>query len=622
MLLQNLQKCILRIFYSKRQMETRDFRFERLEDLNLLGVIIFNLRGEIVDANDMFLELLGLDRSDLDSSFTHWSSVTPKDWYEIDQKAIRQLSRQGFFPSYEKELLHKDGRRIPVLVGATTMREGSNVATAFVVSLEKQKRHERLRKDLELLIEKSDQFVAITDENGAITFLNDKGRELLQPPSEESLRSLRLIELIHSFGDGSRDGGLYLPAESYEQEVTISSPFSGKLIPLRLQSFPLLNEQDHGQRYAFMGRDLRSELKSQERLQTALDVAQMAIWQYDFETEEFSRSAEHDRLYGFETNLPEWTNEILFSLIDERDVERVREFFKSLNKGEKPDFSIEYRIRLPDGSLRWLSSRGRVVYEEDQPVRLIGGILDITRLKETELELKETLGLRDRFFSIASHELKTPISSLQLQLDLLEHHVDEAKQLPEEQIDELKLSISESKKQYQRLTNLVNELLDVTRIANGKLKLEHEDCDLVSVWKDVIHSIAYEPGVGLHADVEESVVQADCERIRQVMLNLLTNAIKFGERREVSVQVFEAPGGFKFKVSDQGVGIPKDQQDAVFKRFEQSKGKTARGGLGLGLYICREIVDAHGGEIGLESEPGKGSCFEVFLPSMPPNQSK
>jgi signal transduction histidine kinase len=224
---------------------------------------------------------------------------------------------------------------------------------------------------------------------------------------------------------------------------------------------------------------------------------------------------------------------------------------------------------------------------------------------------------RDEFLSVASHELMTPLSSIRLQIEMLTRPLLKATEsgpAPEQMREKLE----KASKQVERLSLLVSELMDVSRIAAGKLHIDKEQTDLGHVVRDVVwrlREVAERAGcsVTVHAD-EPIVGHWDPMRIEQVATNLLTNALKFGDRRPVEVTASRAGSSASLVVRDCGIGMAAEEVERVFDRYERAPSARKYGGLGLGLYIVRQIIEAHGGRIRAESVPGAGSTFTVVLP--------
>lgn len=230
---------------------------------------------------------------------------------------------------------------------------------------------------------------------------------------------------------------------------------------------------------------------------------------------------------------------------------------------------------------------------------------------------KEAIESRDNFISMASHELKTPLSSLKLQLQMTQRnvHPETGETIP---APKLMQALDNSSEYVNKLNALVEDLLDVTRIESGRIKYNFELIDLSEVTKNMVER--YRPqmltqGSTLSFETTGSVmVKGDSHRLEQVVINLLTNAGKYGSKKPVDVKVYVSRKEAIIDVIDHGIGIPREKLGTVFNRFERVEEKGGIGGLGLGLFISKEIVKAHHGRILVESTPGMGSTFSVHLP--------
>lgn len=235
-------------------------------------------------------------------------------------------------------------------------------------------------------------------------------------------------------------------------------------------------------------------------------------------------------------------------------------------------------------------------------------------------DLQRALQIRDDFLSVASHELKTPLTSLQLQLQLL------WRTLPETDADgnphPARKRIEATRRPAERLHQLVNNLLDVSRIRAGRLALEHETVDFAALLHDVVaRAEADAAGAGCKLILQASspvIGRWDRLRLEQVVTNLLSNAIKYGAAHPVELSVVQDGPLAQLTVRDHGIGIPPDSQARIFQRFERAVSERHYGGFGLGLWICKQIVDSLGGVIRVESQPGQGATFVVALPLEPP----
>jgi PAS domain S-box-containing protein len=255
---------------------------------------------------------------------------------------------------------------------------------------------------------------------------------------------------------------------------------------------------------------------------------------------------------------------------------------------------------------------------------------DLTERRRAEQErlrlaqAQEAIRLRDEFLSIVSHELKTPLAALQLQLENL-------RQRTRERDGDLSPRIDKIVRSGDRLGDLIESLLDVSRIATGKLALNRERFDLAEALAPVIESLsvsAEKSGCSLQVQLQPGLRGVwDRVRLEQVLTNLLSNAIKYGGGAPIDVSLAAEGDQAVLQVSDRGPGIPEAERSQIFGRFERSASLRHYGGLGVGLYVCREVVQAHGGSISVDNRPEGGARFSVRLPlrdpsNAPPDQER
>ncbi|MDB4981198.1 MAG: Two-component sensor histidine kinase [Myxococcales bacterium] len=285
---------------------------------------------------------------------------------------------------------------------------------------------------------------------------------------------------------------------------------------------------------------------------------------------------------------------------------------------DRRTFEMEYRLRRADGEYRWVLDRGTPRHAPDGSFAgYIGSCVDITDRKDLELELVRAVRVRDEFLSIASHELRTPLAALRLQIDSVARSIERR---PEEHLASGRLAASTGAAlgQVQRLTKLIESLLDISRFAEGRVTLEREDVDLVALVRGVVDAMA-EPariaGCSLTLTAPSTLCgRWDRVRLEQVVSNLLGNAMKFGARQPIAIDVAVAEGVARVSVRDRGIGIDDRDQRRIFERFERSVSARHFGGLGLGLWVAKQIADAHAGTIDVQSEPGAGATFTLTLP--------
>jgi signal transduction histidine kinase len=232
-------------------------------------------------------------------------------------------------------------------------------------------------------------------------------------------------------------------------------------------------------------------------------------------------------------------------------------------------------------------------------------------------QAREAVQMRDEFLSIASHELKTPITSLGLQIQMNQRRLQKNDDFFSGKKEVEKL-LDTTSKQVDRLSKLIESMLDISRIAHGKLILESEEVDFGFLVKEVVerfHEQLSAAGYKYQLNIESCINgRWDRYRLEQVVTNLITNAMKYGDRKPIKISVFTEENSAVLVVRDHGMGIAQDNLTKIFDRFERAVTGNGISGLGLGLYISRQIAEAHGGKILVESEVGEGSSFRFEIP--------
>ncbi|HKQ70646.1 MAG TPA: PAS domain-containing sensor histidine kinase [Polyangiaceae bacterium] len=282
-------------------------------------------------------------------------------------------------------------------------------------------------------------------------------------------------------------------------------------------------------------------------------------------------------------------------------------------------FEMEYRLRRHDGAYRWILDRGTVRYTPDGSFAgYIGSCIDITDRKQMESDLKKAVRDRDDFLSIASHELRTPLTTLQLEIEGLKRTIDRSRDQHPMSARVIR-SADVAARQTNRLIALVEELLDVSRVASGRLKITPVELDMCELLRDLVHRMAptveqAHCSISLETTEPKIVGRWDRTRLDQVVVNLVSNAVKYGAGKPIQVSAATRGDEVLLRVRDHGIGVALADQGRIFQRFERAVSTSNYGGFGLGLWISREILAAHGGRVELESEPGRGATFIVSLP--------
>lgn len=376
--------------------------------------------------------------------------------------------------------------------------------------------------------------------------------------------------------------------------------------------------------------------KSETHLRTAQRVGQIGSWEFNPYTEQVTWSAEIFEIFGLPLTESAPAFEMVQALIHPDDRDHHLQVLQSAIKAEQ-SYEIELRICRPDGALAYILARGEPLYSDDsvQGMQMVGTVQDLTRRKEAEQQLQAAKDAaesanraKSEFLALMSHEIRTPMNAI-LGLSYLALQIDpHSPQQP--YLNKIQVAA-------ESLLQILNDILDFSKIESGKLELEMAPFgldDILSQLTNILALKASEKGIELVFHVEAQVpryVVGDSLRLRQVLLNLVSNGIKFTDQGGVRVSITllsRTPDTVRlqFQVQDTGIGLTAEQIGKLFEAFTQADASISRkySGTGLGLSICKRLVTLMGGTIGVDSQIGKGSTFyfEVELGHCPSPDSE
>ncbi len=368
----------------------------------------------------------------------------------------------------------------------------------------------------------------------------------------------------------------------------------------------------------------RAARAGEKRLQSALDGGRDFVWDYDCRTGVVFRSSGWMSMLGYEEGAFDSSPEHWAKIAHPGDQELAYELFRTFMEGGIEFHEAEYRLRDAAGEWRWVASKGRIIERDasGKPARAAGTSTDITDRKEAQQALRASKEEAERanrakseFLANMSHELRTPLNSVIGFANVLRKNRDG-------RLNDSDLTyLDRIQANGVHLLRMINDVLDIAKVEAGLMQLTFSNVRLNEMIRESVAQCEGQlhSGVGMRTNFpSESIsVRADEVRLRQVILNLLSNALKFTESGEivVSVQCDSAGAPRRIDVCDTGIGIPADRADAIFNSFEQADSGTARrfGGTGLGLAISRSLCEQMGFTLTVETEVGSGSTFVIDL---------
>ena len=367
---------------------------------------------------------------------------------------------------------------------------------------------------------------------------------------------------------------------------------------------------------------MRRSERTQQRLQLATEMTNLYVYDIDYRRRRIESAGKN--IYGIDDSNRKAVIDSVWTdagqrYIDPRDRARIAEATKAFEAGAP--YAEEYRMLRPDRAEFWVSEVMQATRDEKgRVVRVIGAAQDVTARKQTEqalIQAKEGAEAANQaksaFLATMSHEIRTPLNGvLGMAQAMAAGPLAPAQR---ERLDVIRQS-------GESLLAILNDVLDLSKIEAGKLDLEEVEFDIADVATGVhaaFSAIAAQRGLGFTLALTRAARGAylgDANRVRQVLGNLVSNALKFTEEGRVDVRIGRRGGMLALSVRDTGVGIAPAQQASLFRKFEQADASTTRrfGGTGLGLAICRELAEQMGGRIEMTSAEGEGSTFVAFLP--------
>jgi PAS domain S-box-containing protein len=611
-------------------------------------VSIADSSGKIIYANGKFIEiskyskeeLLGQDHRLLNSGY-HSSEFFKEMWQtisrgEIWRGEVKNRNKEGDYYWVESTIVpFMDERGKPTRY--VSIRTDITARKAMDEQLVQQ------RVFYERISETLGEGLYVQDARGRCVYMNSEAERLLGWQRAEFIGML-VHDTIHTqTAEGrplsGKDCPIMLNVQNKGSSRSDDQVFvrkDGGVFPVEVSSQAIMRDgMSEGIVVAFQ--DITERKKNekfirltQERLNLSLEGSNLALWDWDLAQDRVYLSDRWSMMMGGAKQETLVTSAQLIAMVHPEDRSLVSSNLEGVLKGNSEFYSVEFRVRRDNGEWVWVHTHGKVVDRDatGRATRMTGTNADITRRKQAEellLRAKEAAEEASRaksdFLANMSHEIRTPMNGI---IGMTELALDT--ELDAEQKEYIGLV----KTSADALLGIINDILDFSKIEAGKMEIDEVEFDLPDMLSQTTRSIAqraHQKGLELLLDIDAEIPElllGDPGRLRQVIVNLVGNAIKFTEQGEIVVKASMAslqprPDKVTLHISvrDTGIGIPKDKFQAIFESFSQADTSTTRkyGGTGLGLTISTRLVELMGGCIWVESELGKGSTFfiEVVL---------
>ncbi len=605
--------------------------------LNIAGVIflVFDQNGNIKLINKKGLELLDYNNQDELLEKNWFDNFIPKEDRVKVKKVFSDIfsGKKEIFAQNENTVIDKKGRKKVILWNNVAIKDemgkvvkvlssGEDITDKYRIQEAMKIKHAQTRAVIESTIEG----VLAVDKDRRVVLYNDNFLKLFRITKDiiktkDDRELLKYVSpQIENFKDFEKKvGSLYKSSEKWFGLLNFkdgriyevfSSNFKGRDNALsRIWSFRDITNRkkmekelrDNEKRYRYLA----------ERFKLATESASIGVWEMDLDSSKFFWDDQMYKIYEVSKNSigndkSEWEK-----LIHPEDLDFVNlEFEKAIKFGYKLD--SEFRIICPDGKIKYITTFASVIGDSKNKLNKIVGVnIDITKDKQVDMNKSE-------FIALASHQFRTPLTSMHWYTEILLS--EDSGKLNDDQ----KKYLNEIYTSNMHMVNLVNSLLNISRVEMGTFVINTVPCDIIDISKKVIKNseiIIKNKDIKLSSRFSNNIpkIKVDEKLLSLVLQNLLSNAVFYSENSgkvSFSVKMDESENNVIFKISDNGCGIPEKQQEKIFSklfRADNVKQKNVNG-VGLSLYLSKAIIDYAGGNIYFESKEGKGTSFFVSIP--------
>ncbi|WP_177188021.1 GAF domain-containing hybrid sensor histidine kinase/response regulator [Methanolobus profundi] len=617
----------------KKERLLKEKQLESAQRIGHIGSWEIDLNTDSVYASQEAFSIYGLDNRN--PTIREIQSLVLPEYRPMLDKALYELIEQNRTYDVEYSIIRPADGVISHIHSVAEYDPASNTVTGTIQDItERKDAQEKLAEEetwRRILIENSIDGIVVLDAQGSVYETNDRFAEMLGY-SHEEVQRLRIWDWDEKW---TREDLLEMLNNAHENRGYFETKHirkDGKVIDVEISSSSAICS---GRKLIFcVCREISDRKRSEEQMQKwtqtldlALEATHAGIWDLDLTNGniELQGLESWNKITGYIIDdFPEFDLKIWERMIHPDDLERVSGKLQDVIEGNEKYFISEYRILHKNGQWVWVRAQGRIAqYDpEGMPLHMYGTHISIDENKKAEENAKKASQAKSEFLANISHEMRTPLNGIIGFMDLLQQ--TELTQRQSNYMNTISTSASS-------LLDLINDVLDLSKIEAGKLELDTERTDLIQLCEDIVDMLkhrVHEKDLELLMDIPVDLpwnIIVDKLRLRQVLVNLIGNAIKFTSTGEIElkVEVFDIHETserkkFIFSVRDTGIGISEDSVSKIFESFSQADGSITRkyGGTGLGLSISSEILDKMGSRLELESEQGKGSrfFFTVDLP--------